>query len=149
MRYQCALLVLLFLATASLGRVHAEDIQLYILAGQSNMDGRGDVSELPDSLNKNHADVQVYYEGSWQPLQPELSDFSGRFGPELTLGRKMADMQPGKTVRLIKVSMGGSPLRRDSTPGEYDWSPLSTDELYDELMASVSGTPVSCNWHQA
>ena len=138
MRYQCALLVLLFLATASLGRVHAEDIQLYILAGQSNMDGRGDVSELPDSLNKNHADVQVYYEGSWQPLQPELSDFSGRFGPELTLGRKMADVQPGKTVRLIKVSMGGSPLRRDSTPGEYDWSPLSTDELYDELMASVS-----------
>ena len=85
----CILLVLLFAATASSGssgRVQAEDIQLYILAGQSNMDGRGDVNELPDSLNKSHGDVHVLVGGALLSLVIIVQGIDGGLATVVSMG---------------------------------------------------------------
>jgi len=135
----------------------AEHVDVFILAGQSNMDGRGKKSELTGPLAayaKPRADVKIAYSNSTKrgpyasnsfvPLEPGYSVPPGTkkpgdsappftlpgstFGPEVSFGRAIADAMPGKRVALIKFSEGGTTLRAD-------WSPDVRDALYDQFLA--------------
>ncbi|MSU73334.1 MAG: hypothetical protein EXS43_13515 [Opitutus sp.] len=55
------------LALAGLS-VTAAPIQVYILAGQSNMEGRAHRRDLPAGLNGAPADVLFYFDAAWGPL---------------------------------------------------------------------------------
>lgn len=109
----------------------ADDYDVYLLAGQSNMDGRGLVSELTNTHRKPIDEAIIYYRSvprtsdGWQKLSPGFSvppkykgDFpSPTFGPEIGFARSMLQVHPNRKLALIKGSKGGTSLRSDWKPG--------------------------------
>lgn len=113
---------------------------VYLAAGQSNMDGRGSASELTGELAgyaQPQTDVRIWYANpvnldpanptystGWQTLAPGFSvppGFTGnlpstRFGPELAFARTVADADTNRRIAIIKVSQGGTSLSSDWRP---------------------------------
>lgn len=98
-------------------------IRVYLLAGQSNADGRALSTLLPASLQQPQTDVDFFFhvEGS-HPLENQLIDLQpgspefnqpNYFGPEITFGRAMADYfasDPNTSIAVIKYANGGTNL---------------------------------------
>ncbi|MBM3981299.1 MAG: sialate O-acetylesterase [Planctomycetes bacterium] len=129
----------------------ADHFEVFVVAGQSNCDGRGKGSELTGPLAKwakPQDDVLIAYSCSklrgpvltsdgFQPLRPGWSVApgkgkptklpSGTFGPEVAFGRGMADHLKGKKVALIKFAEGGTSLAKD-------WNPDVKDRLYPAFL---------------
>lgn len=112
--------------------VHAATTyDVYLLAGQSNMDGRGKAAELTDEQRKPLEGVSIYYRNppastdGWKPLTPGYSiapGYKGKlpsptFGPEIGFARAMIEAQPDRRLALIKGSKGGTSLAKDWSPG--------------------------------
>lgn len=108
----------------------AAHYNVFLLGGQSNMDGRGAASSLPTSpvnLQQPQSDVAFYYlqTGPLTTLRPLTS--GSRFGPEITFGRAMANAFPARNFALIKYSRGGTSLAADWRPGTgSDYSAFKT-----------------------
>lgn len=117
----------------------APGCRLFVLAGQSNMGGRGRYDELPSGDD-----------GAFPPtvrlvavsLDVHLRPLEGRFGPELSLARALAAAYPGETLLLVKYAVEGSSLL-DWAP---DWDPQAAaltghpeyGPLYQKLLALVA-----------
>ncbi|WP_193211401.1 LamG-like jellyroll fold domain-containing protein [Luteolibacter marinus] len=95
-------------------------VRVVLLGGQSNADGRAAVSGLPTSpvnLQLTQADVDFFHKveggtATLGSLQPGLSE-SSQFGPEITLGRKLADLwahENNTRMAIIKYANGGTNL---------------------------------------
>ncbi len=136
---------LLLLTTSPL--VRADHYEIFLVAGQSNCDGRGHAKDLTGPLAtwaKPQVDVTIAYSCSslrgpvltskgFKPLQPGWSVAPGKnrpaklpsstFGPEVAFGRGIADHLKGKNVALIKFAEGGTSLAKD-------WNPEAKDRLY-------------------
>ncbi|MGL1884973.1 MAG: sialate O-acetylesterase [Reichenbachiella sp.] len=141
----------------------AQDVyDLYILAGQSNMDGYGYVRELPDSLNKEFKNVFIFHgntvaddalgggEGSWSKLKPghgvgfaatkTANTYSDRFGLEMSFAAKAQEVYPDRKIAIIKYSRGGTSL--DSLASEFgSWDPdyqgVNGINQYDNFLATM------------
>jgi Carbohydrate esterase, sialic acid-specific acetylesterase len=137
------------LATGTPAR--ADHYEVFVVAGQSNGDGRGKASELTGTLAKwakPQDDVLIAYSCSklrgpvltsdgFQKLQPGWSVAPGKnrptklpsdtFGPEVSFGRGMADRLKGKKVALIKFAEGGTSLAKD-------WNPHVKNRLYPAFL---------------
>ena len=92
-------------------------LRVFLLGGQSNADGRANPSGLPTSpvnLQQPQDDVDFYEGSTLTTLRP----FS-QFGPEITLGRRLADSIGDGTTRvaIIKYATGGTSLAVDWAPG--------------------------------
>ncbi|WP_439624336.1 sialate O-acetylesterase [Gemmata sp.] len=146
---RCVLLAAL--CGAATAPVRADDVQVFLVAGQSNCDGRGPASGLTGPLAKwakPQDDVSITYScsklrgpvltsGGFKPLQPGWSVApgknrptelpSGTFGPEVSFGRSMADRMKDKKVALIKYTEGGTSLAKD-------WNPEVKDRLYAAFL---------------
>jgi hypothetical protein len=131
--------------------VRADHYEVFIVAGQSNCDGRGAASALTGELAKwakPQEDVLVAYSCSklrgpilgsdgFKPLRPGWSVAPGKnkptklpsdtFGPEVSFGRGMADRLKDKKVALIKFAEGGTSLAKD-------WNPDVKDRLYPAFL---------------
>ncbi|MEM9346888.1 MAG: sialate O-acetylesterase [Planctomycetota bacterium] len=92
--------------------VSAGHKKVFLLGGQSNMDGRGATSGLPPALQGSQTDVLLYEDGSLGSLQPN----GAQFGPEITFGRALADANPSDSFVLIKYAVGGTDLHGDWDP---------------------------------
>lgn len=110
-------------------------LKVYLQAGQSNSDGRAVTNGLPSGLLIPQNDVPFYYYltggaangdgtlGTLSTLRPGASALGGgtTFGPELTLGRTLADyfaLTNGVStstvmVAIIKYAHGGTSLATD------------------------------------
>ena len=102
-------------------------VRVILLGGQSNADGRADSTELPTTpvnLQQAQGDVDLFYniEGgtaTLAALSPDLSETS-QFGPEITLGRSMADLwsvDDRTRVAIVKYANGGTNLQIDWKAG--------------------------------
>lgn len=108
----------LFLLLA-LNNVQAANIQVFLLGGQSNMDGRAATSGLTIELQSPQNDILFYEGGNLRALQPGSG---ADFGPEITFGRTIADEFPSQSFGLIKYARGGTSLTDDWDPitgGDY------------------------------
>jgi hypothetical protein len=109
----CAAGVILFTAAA-----RGETIDVFLLGGQSNMDGRAAASGLPSNLLNPQPNVLFDYGSGLTTLRPESADTttggaSQEFGPEVTFGYSMAQYyasQPNTEVAIIKYAVGGTNL---------------------------------------
>jgi hypothetical protein len=149
------LVLLAIVATPS----YAADYQLFFLGGQSNMDGYGHVSELPEAYRGVVSGVRIFHgppvqdgapddvAGVWASLQPGhgagfASDDAGnklsdRFGPELTFGARLIAVEPGAKVALVKYSFGGTALdRRVAAYGNWD-PDFDGNNQYDFALATL------------
>ncbi|TWU58586.1 Alpha/beta hydrolase family protein [Rubripirellula tenax] len=105
---------------------------VYLLAGQSNMDGRGSVDDLTPIQQRPLGNAIIFYRNpphstnTWKPLLPGFSiaprykgDLpSPTFGPEIGFAIAMTDANPSQKLALIKGSKGATSLRVDWDPGE-------------------------------
>lgn len=113
--------------------------QLFILAGQSNMVGRGDPRKIPESIVSEVATrVFLCYDhdqnfaaklggpratSSWKPLTTDLQYSYGgechHFGPEFSLAKVLLEQNAGN-IYFAKFAMGSTNLHTDWCPdGEY------------------------------
>ena len=111
----------------------AETYDVYLLAGQSNMDGRGQTSKLSQEQKQPVESAIIFYRNEqrssdgWQTLAPGFSvppNYKGglpspTFGPELGFAHSMLKAEPGRKLALIKGSRGGTNLRADWKPGVH------------------------------
>lgn len=90
-------------------------VDVYILAGQSNMEGRAHQRDLPEVLRAPNPAVWFYHEDAWGPLAPGSSKCPAPpdgFGPEIGFAVALARVAPGKFA-LIKHAVGGTSLAAD------------------------------------
>ncbi|CAN5223046.1 hypothetical protein BH23BAC3_BH23BAC3_33750 [soil metagenome] len=121
---------------------------LYILAGQSNMDGEGFVNDLPAHLSDVQEGAWVYSpnrrddqqpvddRGFWEPLSPghgagyrtdgEKSFLSNRFGPELSFAKRLREQNPGRNILIYKYAKGSSSIHPDINTGWGCWDTDNT-----------------------
>ncbi len=106
-------------ATATLSK---GQIDVFLLSGQSNMQGNALSSDLPAEL-LSIPEIQLYAAGShvnnaianqWVTLQPSSSSF---FGPEIGVGERLRDLCPGQPIALIKYVASGNSLEINFKPG--------------------------------
>lgn len=122
-----------------------ESIRLFYLGGQSNMDGFGYNSDLPDSLNRQFENVFIFHGntvpddtvggglGKWETLKPghgagfssdgNINNYSDRFGIELSFASRLQALYPNEKIAIIKYSRGGTSI--DSLAASYfgSWEP--------------------------
>ena len=116
----------------TVGWAYAKDYHVVYLGGQSNMDGYGLASELPETLTNGVDGVWIFHgnmgkdgmppdgRGLWQPLKAghgrnfasngSTNTYSDRFGVELTLSTRLRELFPHRNIALIKYSRGGTAL---------------------------------------
>ncbi|MGI9429220.1 MAG: sialate O-acetylesterase, partial [Bythopirellula sp.] len=117
-----AVVMLAFLPSAA---VHGSDFDVYLFAGQSNMEGVGRPSFLAPQ-QANQPAVMMYHSGSigsgtnasqWVSLQPAgWTGVSGGFGPEIAFGERLSELEPDRNIAIIKHAVGGTSLAADWKP---------------------------------
>lgn len=95
-------------------------VKVFILAGQSNMEGPGQTKYLEennmDNLLKKRDDVWCVYAGRVSgPLKPEYGFRRNNFGPELLMGHTLGDSIDNDII-LFKSAIGGTTLHVDWRP---------------------------------
>ena len=132
MKKRFTILLLFFSITGFTQELKKDSIRLFYLGGQSNMDGYGFNSKLPDSLNHTFKDVYIFHGnpvgddekdggiGIWSNLKPghgvgfSVSSgknyYSERFGVELSFAYKLKKLYPNEKIAIIKYSRGGTSL---------------------------------------
>ena len=123
---------------------------IYLLAGQSNMDGRGKSKKLTPAQRKPIDGATIFYRNAlisskqWMPLAPGFSMApkyrgglpSATFGPELGFARAMLDVEPDLKLALIKGSKGGTNLRKNWKPGTHG-QPETQGEQYRDFVETI------------
>ena len=117
---------------------------LFVLAGQSNMSGRG---ELSATNRVPHDRVLVMSkDGTWrdavEPFHWEKPRACGA-GLAASFARAYADAHPGVTVGLVPVAYGGSPIARWQ-PGKIHY----TNAVHYAKLALRDGVIKGVLWHQ-
>lgn len=119
--YFLILLALVSCTSTEIISQEKNEIQVILLAGQSNMAGAGNYDELDKAIQqrieKVSNRVSLVFNGkkvmplTWYKNKPtEKYNFTKRFGPELLLGLTLAEKYPNKKFLLIKRSQGGTAL---------------------------------------
>ena len=140
------------LACLSVSGVWAETVvpaekskfHLFVLAGQSNMSGRG---TLTATNRVPHDRVLVMSkDGTWreavEPFHWEKPRACGA-GLAASFARAYADAHPGVTVGLVPVAYGGSPISRWQ-PGAVHY----TNAVHYAKLAMKDGVIKGVLWHQ-
>jgi iduronate 2-sulfatase len=122
---------------------------LYLLAGQSNMDGRGKAADLKPEQREIRQAI-IFYRNppassdGWKPLTPGYSVAprykgtlpSPTFGPEIGFAIEMLKDRPNQSIALIKGSKGGTSLAHDWKPGKAG-EPASQGPCYRNFLETV------------
>ena len=127
-----------------------ENFHLFLLAGQSNMAGRGDV-EAEDK--QPHARVlMLSKDGNWVPAVDPMHYDKTNAGVGLgrTFGKVLADGNTNITIGLIPAACGGSPISAWEPGAYFD---QTTSHPYDDAIARArlamkQGTLKAILWHQ-
>ena len=87
-------------------------LHLYLLAGQSNMAGRGEVGDIDRETHPRVFALKLDY--AWglasDPLHWDKPERVG-VGPGLAFGKEMAERNPDVRIGLIPAAVGGSSIR--------------------------------------
>lgn len=128
----------IMLAAVSAASLRAEPVDLFVLAGQSNMQGyRGDARLYPVDLKKLDEQIGFYWvapglsssRGGWVQLQPQGGLFPrGHFGPEITFARELA--HAGLRPVIFKYSSASTSLAED-------WLAPGRQGMYDKMVGEL------------
>lgn len=127
-----------------------DPFHLFLLAGQSNMAGRGVVDEASTTPHPNV--FALNQQGVWAPaIDPIHFDKPvAGVGPGKAFGEAIAAAYPGMKIGLIPAAVGGSPIA-SWEPGALD--PATGTHPYDDALAQArrameDGQLKAILWHQ-
>lgn len=150
MNLKLSILTLLFGASSFLNGAEPKHLDLYLLIGQSNMAGRGQV-EAQDQKKPKRV-LALNKENQWVPAVDPIHFDKKSAGVSLgrTFGIMMAEQDRNATIGLIPCAVGGTSIRKWQ-PGEQD--PKTKAYPYDDMLtrlriAMKSGTVKGILWHQ-
>lgn len=116
-------------------------IDVYLLGGQSNMQGVGRIEEITEE-QLNQARVQMYHSealagpaNQWVPNHA-CGYQDSYFGPEVGLGHTLSQLDANANIALIKHAVGGTDLARQWNPGEPG-KPDTQGGQYRKFMKTV------------
>ncbi len=122
------------------------EVDAFLMIGQSNMSGRGDIGSVPPIENR---DCLMLRMGRWQimgePVNPDRGP-AAEFAPGVCLATSFADAYQKKTGRktgLIPCADGGTTLAQ--------WEPggvLFDHAAFQTLLAARSANIKGILWHQ-
>jgi len=149
---------LLTLALASCAA--QREVQVVLLGGQSNMQGKGIYRELDRSLKKRLEDaskrVRVSTNGRVdQPLSYRSKErHVQEFGPELFVGLRMAEKFPDRHFLLIKTALSGTSLhgawspewQEEKAKGYEFGKERQQRKLYREHLVSINAQLQKLRW---
>ena len=127
------------------------NFELYVLAGQSNMAGRGVITDAYKTAGNAYL-LMLNKEGKWvQATHPIHFDKpSAGVGPGMEFGIQMLKANPKVKIGLIPTAVGGSPIE--------SWLPGALDQAtgthpYDDAVARIklamqAGVIKGIIWHQ-
>lgn len=121
-----------------------KDVHIYLLMGQSNMAGRGEIS--PEDIQPHPRVVVFTQSNTWEhAVEPITRDRAKGLGvgPGLAFGKLMAERHPNATVALLPCAVGGTPLTRWSQGGD-----LYSNAVHRARLATRDGTLKGVLWHQ-
>lgn len=126
---------------------------LFVLAGQSNMAGRGAVEAIDATPHPRVFALQQ--DGSWaaagEPLHWDKPNIVG-VGPGFAFGRAMAERFPDVRIGLIPTAVGGSSIRAWVPGGLHEqtqshpWDDAL--ERIERVRATAGGDLKGIVWHQ-
>jgi hypothetical protein len=121
-----------------------EGLHMYLLMGQSNMAGRGQI-EAEDKTP--HPRVFVFtlsnqWELAVEPVTRDRPKMLG-VGPGLAFGKAMAEKNPSLTIGLVPCALGGTRLERWQKGGD-----LYSNAVHRAQFAMKTGTLKGVLWHQ-
>jgi len=113
-------LLTLFVVFSSGQENKVRPVKIFLLGGQSNMDGCGISEELTDTY-KVHPENTMTWDNkkeTWVPLGTD--SFAERrkykFGPEIAFSHLLAKKYPNYTIAVVKTSGGGTKLWKHWLP---------------------------------
>jgi len=116
-------------------KAYADQYDLFIMAGQSNMQGwRSDAAQYPIDRRNVDTSIPFYFKavdysssnGYWQTLQPQLGHFrQGHFGPEITFARALKRINFNPII--FKYSSGSSSIK-------HQWKGPGQRGQYDDMV---------------
>ena len=111
----------LLCGTAALAE-EARPFKLFLLGGQSNMEGCGRSHELPAAYRTPPANVVIWdnKETLWVTLGTDSTAIARNrlFGPEVAFSHGLARAFPGHTIGLVKTAAGGTKLHTQWVSGK-------------------------------
>jgi len=119
------------------------DFHIFLLIGQSNMAGRGDISEVPAIDDKR---ILMFRSGKWirakEPLHQDNTELSG-VGLGMSFAKELLKNEHNVTIGLIPCAIGWTSLSQ--------WMPETI--LYKNMVALVKkaikkGVLKGILWHQ-
>lgn len=146
------LLVILWMPLLINAQQPDKNTDIYILMGQSNMAGRGKITE--EYKNQQHDRViMLNKDNEWvqakHPIHFDKPKAVG-VGLGLTFGIALAEAYPGTTIALVPCAVGGTSINK-WVPGGYD-SVTVTRPFDDALLrikeAMKKGEIKGVLWHQ-
>jgi len=130
--------LILLISLTSSHFLNAQNIDLFIMAGQSNMQGwRSDAAQYPKDPKGLDIQIPFFYKAlhygstgnKWETLKPQLGHFrTGHFGPEVSFAR--AVLKAGYNPAIFKYSSGGTSLKTD-------WKGPGQKGLYDDMVRNI------------
>lgn len=141
---------------------YTQKIRVFILAGQSNMNGFGYNKDLP-SDTKNFKDVYIFQgnsvpdgdlnggAGKWDALKPgngtgfktdgKTNTLSDRFGLEITFAKRIKELFPNDKIALIKYAREGTSIdslaAADFGCWDADFKGKNGINQYDNFLKTV------------
>lgn len=146
------LILLFFSGTMALCQKGSTPVDIYILMGQSNMAGRGKVTDSLGKLRRSNLvalDSNFNWVEACHPVHFDKPGIAG-VGPGLSFGIVMAEAAPGTKVGLVPCAVGGTSIEK-WMPGAYDEA--TRTHPYDDAVkrikyAMTQGTIKGVLWHQ-
>lgn len=150
-RLTCFLLVLVCAACAGpAAPAPQRPMHLFLLAGQSNMAGRGTVTDA-DRISHPRI-LMLDAEMRWVPaVHPVHFDKPvAGVGPGLSFARVLVERDPQIVVGLIPAAVGGSPILswRPGAVHDQTGTPPYDDALARARAAAAAGELKAILWHQ-
>ncbi|MEO9477530.1 MAG: sialate O-acetylesterase [Cyclobacteriaceae bacterium] len=113
----------------------SDDIDIYILLGQSNMAGRDKISTQDTTTDSRLLVLDTA--GAWVTAQPPFNIGKPSYGSgilAMSFGKKMLEQYPNSTIGLIPCAVGGSAIS--------EWQPGAFNSLrdtypYDEAIEKI------------
>lgn len=119
-----------------------KEIDIFLLIGQSNMSGRGDIKEVPAL---NHPNILMFRQKQWIPAVEPLhtdKEWAG-IGLGMSFAFELTKHYPESKIGLVPCAVGGTPLSRWSPGGDLyiNAVDIAKQALKDGILKGIL-------WHQ-
>lgn len=120
-----------------------DNLKIFLLAGQSNMSGRGDLEDV-DQIRNPH--IMMFRDGEWltavEPLHTDKPDIAG-VGLGMSFAEAILERHPDWRIGLVPCAVGGTPLQRWMTGADlYERAvSITRDALRGGILKGIL-------WHQ-